>query len=140
MGETSSDWTEINSPDDWEVLNEQVGDFHDGVVKDILVNQSQYVDEEHRMVFGGRPVARVIAQFQDPNSPAVELLFDEVSELTFITEDDVQPGEVTRSTTSRDTWSFRFLSCAVSAERCSYRLLGSKFLGSAPAYLASDRG
>lgn len=125
-GRLSDPWKPIDSAVGWDKLNDLLGGFHDGVVREGLLIQEDYVDSSLHMVYGGKPSLYVSVQFQNETCPVVQFRFEGLQQLDFMVDRDTGPGEIEISGSCK---TFRFLSLRLAAERCSYRILGREFLG-----------
>jgi hypothetical protein len=116
----------VAGPDEWLAVNDLLYDFHDGVVRAVLFDSSEWVDRQRRVIYGGYPSVRVLVQLQSGPVPAARLSFSSVRSLE-VAARDVSPGVARRL--ADGVWEVEFLSLRLATETCTVSCLGTDALG-----------
>jgi len=111
----------------WSLVNEALGGFHDGVVRHLRLDTSDFVGHDLNAVIEGRQVASVVVQFQRRKVPAAHLLFADVRCASFDYRRDVSPAIAQPS--SAGIWKASFLSIEIEAGECWVLPLPASFSG-----------
>jgi hypothetical protein len=120
---------------DWELVNDALGGFEDGVVREYWLDGASWVTHDDHLAEDGYPRLVVVVQLQSSSVAAVRLTFEGVRTVRYERKRDVSPA-VARD--ERDGWIVEFLSCCVAASSCIVEPLGSEWLGRGP-FLGSDQ-
>jgi hypothetical protein len=111
----------------WSLVNEALGGFHDGVVRYLRLETSDFVGRDLNAVLEGRQVASVLVQFQSRKVPAAHLLCADVRGASFDYRRDVAP--VVAEPSSAGIWKVSFLSIEIEAGECWVLPLPASFSG-----------
>jgi hypothetical protein len=111
----------------WSLVNEALGGFHDGVVRHLRLDTSDFVGGDFNAVLEGRQVASVLVQFQWRKVPAAQLLFADVRCASFDYRRDVE--SVVAEPSSEGGWKASFLSVEIEAGECWVLPLPTSFSG-----------
>ncbi len=111
----------------WSLVDEALGGFHDGVVRHLRLDTSDFVGRNLHAVLEGRQAASVLVQFQWSKVPAAHLLFADVRYASIDYRRDVSP--LVAEPLSAETWKVSFLSVEIEASECWVLPLPSSFSG-----------
>lgn len=78
----------------WSEVDDALGGFHDGVVRHLRLDTSDFVRHDFQAVLEGRQIVTVLVQFQRRKVPAAYLLFADVRCASVDWRRDVSPLEV----------------------------------------------
>ena len=111
----------------WSLVDEALGGFHDGMVRHLRLQSSDFVGDDFKAVLEGRQVASVLVQFQWRKVPAAQLLFADVRCASFDYRRDV--SAVVAEPSAAGGWKASFLSVEIEAGECWVLPLPASFIG-----------
>jgi hypothetical protein len=135
MTDCNSSNLKVIGADDWELVNDALDGFDDGIVKEIWLDRAAWLTEDDQLAEQGYPTAVIVVQLQSARTRSARLRFEGVRAVTFDLGRDVRPA---RARPERDGWEVEFLSCRVAASSCTVEILGDRWLGPGPFLLRDD--
>ncbi|MCB2410779.1 hypothetical protein [Hymenobacter lucidus] len=80
-------WTLLQSQADVDYLMEVYRGFHDSCIKEIAVQNREFVDERLAMGFGNQTFVRMLFQSQFRKASVIEILFEDVVRFNWIQDE-----------------------------------------------------
>ena len=126
-----AEFIQVSDSDAWDQCLVDFDYFHDSILREAYLVSKGYVTTDHQMYDDTTLDARLIFQSQDENAPAIELLFEGVTEFRFaamvVFEPTMEFGEgLVRLLLGGATHERR---SAIVARALRYRILGPEALG-----------
>jgi hypothetical protein len=125
---SGSEWTVARSEEEVEVLLSRTRGFHDSFVRFAHLDSGTYVTNRFESVDEKYASLWMLVQTQWADTPAVELLFEELERIEFVPNYDLQ-GSVNLSSSGCDV---AFAGCRIRAAKLHFRFGASEDLGPSP--------
>jgi hypothetical protein len=106
--------------------------FHDAIVRRVVFEGPDYVNEGGEVVYGEEGIVSVVIQSQDDQIRSAHFEFSDVHNINVDTEREICPANVCLTASGR--WIAEFLCCRVEASSCKVWITGDDLAGEVPPF------
>lgn len=124
----------VSNANQWEAVNEKLGDFADGLIREAWIESGQWLTAEDQVEEHGFWRVVILVQLQSAPVSSVRLGFEGVRSITFDPSRDVCPAEAMDLDVG---WQLEVLSCRLVATACTVEMLLDENVGRGP-FLSSE--